>query len=140
MTRKLLFSFALFGIIFAAGCSDHIKLTGTVVFDDGTVVPTGIVYFDSDKDKIRSLGPIMPDGTFTVSTSGDADGLPKGQTFKVSVVAEETKEILDASGEYIGTQRTPLIDPKYGNPATSGLTFTSDGKVKNFKITVNKAQ
>ena len=139
MTRKLLFSFALLGIVFAVGCSGNLKLTGTVVFsDDDMPVPTGIVYFDSDKG--RSVGPIMPDGTYTVSTTGDKDGIPRGKTFKVSVIAEETKEILDANGVTIGTQSTPLIDPKYGNPAASGLTFTSDGGMKTFPIKVDRAK
>ena len=65
----------------------------------------------------------------------DRDGIPKGETDKVTIVNTLTETGRDKSGTPI---MTPLIDAKYGSPNTSSITFTSDGKTKTLDLKVDR--
>ncbi len=80
---------------------------------------------------------IGPDGTYSMSSTGNADGLPPG-TYAVTLVGvDKTIPIPQKDGSFINTYE-PLIDPKYASPATSGLTFTVDGNNNSFDIQVDR--
>ena len=142
MTRKLLLPFLLVGLLFAFGCSDKVQLGGKVTFsDDNSPVPIGNVQFETDT--FVAQGEIKPDGTYVVGSVALADGIPKG-TYRVVVFAEEITTVespaLREGDAPVTTHiRKALIDPKYNSGATSGLTFTVDGKTRKFDFQVDRA-
>ena len=139
MTRKLLLAFALAGLIIMVGCSGKQQLTGTVTFsDDGSPLGCGVVYFSTPT--FQAMGPIKADGTYTVSSTGKSDGIPRGQTFAVTIIGADDVQTSRTNDGFTNERRTPLIDPKYTNEETSGLTFTSDGRTQTFNIQVDRAR
>jgi hypothetical protein len=128
--------FLLVGILGMFGCSRNVPLSGTVVFsDDGTPVPRGIVILSTPT--FVAQGSIQPDGTYTIGSAGAADGLPRG-TYAVTVLGVSDVHVTaDADGRP-NEHRTPLIDPRYENEATSGLQFTADGSTRTFDIRVDR--
>ncbi|HBT76440.1 MAG TPA: hypothetical protein DEB39_05840 [Planctomycetaceae bacterium] len=105
--------------------------------DDGSPVPTGTIFFATPT--AISQGAIQPDGTFTVGSFGADDGLPPGeyQVFFGGVEAVSEEKLPDGT---VKTTYTPLIDGKYSDAATSGLTFTVDGNNNSFDIQVDRAK
>jgi hypothetical protein len=88
-----------------SGCgNNNIKTNGLISFSDGSPVVTGIVRFETPQTQYIAL--VQSDGTFNVNMG---KGLPPGQ-YRVSVIDVRENETL-------------LIDEKYENPDTSGLTF-----------------
>ncbi|MCL2120386.1 MAG: hypothetical protein FWH27_18385 [Planctomycetaceae bacterium] len=73
------------------------------------------------------------------------DSLPPG-TYKVYLGGAELGELVPYARGAGGTGGlgmrhaiTPLIDPKYANQDTSGLSFVVDGKTRKFDIQVDRA-
>ncbi len=131
--------FSLLGLMSAAvftlsmaGCGGSVgpAVKGTVTYADGTPVTVGEVQFVGER--FSAVGPINPDGTYTMGSMRPGDGVPAG-TYKVSL-----------GGELQGStyeNKPPLIDSKYFNASTSGLVCeVEEGKAKEFPITVEKAQ
>ena len=84
------------------GCSQKQSLHGTITFsDDGSPVPTGAIFFTTPT--FEAMGAIKKDGTYTVSSTGNNDGIPKGQTYAVTITADEVEQILNKDG----TVKTP---------------------------------
>ena len=137
MTKKLLFTFVLLGLAFLTGCSNkQQRLTGTVTFsDDGTPVPTGSMLFLSETVVARAT---IENGQYTVSTMGHNDGIPIGHTFVVTITAEEIRTVQHPDG-VTREMPTSIIDPKYMDERTSGLSFTTDGTNRTFDIQVDRA-
>ena len=136
-TRKLFLTFALIGFVTMVGCSDKQQLTGTVTFsDDGSPLSSGVVYFSTPT--FQAMGPIKPDGTYTVSSTGKDDGIPRGQTFAVTIIGADDVQTSRSPEGFTNERRTPLIDPKYTQAETSGLTFTASGNMRTFDIKVDR--
>ena len=123
----------LLSIVLVCGCGgNNQKLSGTVTFsDDGSPLRAGIVIMESNNRMGR--GPIK-DGRFVMGFESVKDGIPKGETYKVTIINAEIEEE-HPSGKKIVTR---FIDPKYGNPNTSGWTFTADGKTKTMDLKVDR--
>jgi len=101
-----------------------LTVAGKITFPDGAGVTDGEVTFTSRSFSAR--GTIMS-GTYNMSTR-----VPVG-TYKVSVRIDETVPGTD------GAPPRRLIDPKYSNPETSGLTVeVKEGAT--FDITVTAPQ
>ncbi len=138
---NVLLSVALLLLVF--GCSNKVPLGGKVTFsDDGSAVPKGVVCFVSSN--LMAQGKINPDGSYTMGTDKSTDGLPKG-SYKVSIVGTDNSTVVEEKVKGSSSMsrreiRTPTIDKKYSNPETSGLTFTVDGKNRNFDIQVDRAR
>ena len=123
------------------GCGDNVRLRGKVTFSDTHEPLTcGEIHFSTASFLARAT--IQPDGTYTVGTMNESDGLPPGEYSIAIVNAVEEKQSL-GSPATIGPrglgQTVPeklLIDPKYKNKATSGLSITVDksGKVFDFEV------
>jgi len=110
------------------------KLTGTVTFsDDESPVKAGIVILENNGKMGR--GEIDANGKFVMGFESNKDGIPKGETYKVTIVNALEQTGTDRSGMPI---MTPLIDPKYSEPTTSGFTFTSDGKANTLDLKVDR--
>lgn len=117
-------------LLTCAGCgrSDLHPVSGVVRFKDGSPMPSGRVVVDPGDSPIGSWGTIMQDGSFRLGTHSPTDGVVKGR-HRVSIV-----------GAYIYPpyqDAIPLIDDRYGDPATSGLTFTVPDEV-HWEIVVDR--
>ena len=124
--------------IFAAGCSDKVRLGGTVTFsDDGAPVTKGCVVFVTAT--FQSRGLIASDGTYTLSSTGNKDGIPPGEYRIFLTGIEDTIQIDRPDGSY-DTRSVFLISEKYASPETSGLTCVVDGKTKRHDIQVDRMQ
>ena len=135
--RRLVPVFLLLLLAFVPGCGgNNQKLTGTVTYtDDGSPVKAGIVILENNNKMGR--GEIDANGKFVMGFGSSKDGIPKGETYKVTIVNALEETGTDRSGMPI---MTPLIDSKYGNSNTSGLTFTSDGTTKTLDLKVDRYQ
>ena len=132
---------SLFLIVLAAGCfsgcSGNASVTGLVKFDDGTPLTIGEVIFESST--LEARGPINSSGKYAMETNKAGDGIPPGQ-YRVYIggaVEATGKDIsVGARGDSRPEMR-PVIDEKFTQPATSGLTCDVKGSQK-FDITVSK--
>jgi hypothetical protein len=119
----ILFVF-LFPLIF--GCGNP-KVTGTVKFDDGTPLTSGGVTFINSP--YQASGAIKSDGSYELFELKSGDGVRSG-TYQVTVSAT-------TGGDSDGSPLVHLVDPKFENPSTSGLTCEVKGNTV-FNITVTK--
>ena len=115
---------------FIVGCGQT-PLKGTVTFEDGQPLITGMVVFDDASSLSRA--PIQPDGTFVVGTNKAKDGIPPG-TYRVYISG--AVEMLDNPEGRFPPPSRPLIHPKYTSAETSGLSITVDKSTKKWDITV----
>ena len=105
------------------GCSNHVGLSGKVVYsDNGEPVTSGEVQLNTPTFFARA--PIREDGTFRAGSYKDGDGLPPG-TYGVAVVS------VDPGGN-------TLIDLKFSDAKTSGLSVTIETTTREFEITVDR--
>ena len=138
MTRRLFTVFLLTGLASFLGCSQNVKLSGTVTYqDDGSPVTRGAVFFETPT--LVAQGDIQSDGTYVVGSTGLNDGLPKGE-YSVSIRGADEITFTPGAGGSQVERRKALIDPKYQRADSSGLTFTVDGKTKKFDIKVDRAK
>jgi hypothetical protein len=118
--RKLLIIAALM----ISGCSSNLPLSGRVVYtDDGSPLEKGVVCFETPT--LMARGEIGEDGKYSVGIIKRQDGIPKG-TYNVYISGTEEGSTL-------------LIDKKFANPQTSGLTFVVDGKSNTFDFAVDRS-
>lgn len=122
-------------LVAATGCgAGGSSVTGTVTLEDGTPVTNGRIIFTSKELNLSANGSINADGTYELSTYEMNDGAPEGN-YQVTITAmqrdQRTVEITEtstkdrgrqANSRRVGTMPKPLIHPKYGNSASSGLT------------------
>jgi hypothetical protein len=103
---------------------------GTVVLPDGRPLPGGWITFQSvgGEKAVSADSEITEEGTFELRTFQPGDGAPAGK-YQVSVRPP-------LRGEDESEKKPPLIDPKYHDPATSGLEYTVEPKSNEFTITV----
>jgi hypothetical protein len=108
------------------GCG-HPKVTGTVKFDDGTPLTSGGVTFINLP--YQASGAVKPNGSYEIYELKPGDGVRPG-TYQVTVSAA-------TGGGSDGSPFVRLVDPKFENPSTSGLTCEVKGNTM-FNITVTK--
>lgn len=122
-------------LVLAAGCTGKQQLSGTITFsDDKTPIPMGTVYFQSETGVSRAK--VFPDGTYTVSSTGDRDGLPPGK-YEVYLLGVDEPPFKDKMGREIPSGIS-LIEPKYRSASTAGISFTADGSATKFDFTVDR--
>jgi hypothetical protein len=140
MKRYLLFGFIvlLFGI---SGCSNKIKISGTVTFPDGEPVNFGQVCFDGNGKTY--YGYLDEKGRYSPGELKDGDGIPYG-TYKVWLAGTVlSEEILVGKGEEAEssgyTKDTYRVAEKYTFPQTTDVIFEvkHDGS-KKFDFTVER--
>ncbi len=133
--------FPLLAIFFLAviGCgpSDRLptyNVSGTVVFDDGSVLQAGTILFISPEHKMAARG-LIKKGAFTLGTYETADGAVAG-VHQVAVIPAPPEGYDPDSG-----RAPPTAKAKYFRPETSGLKFEvkADG-VNEFKIQVERGR
>ncbi|MDR1485334.1 MAG: carboxypeptidase-like regulatory domain-containing protein [Planctomycetaceae bacterium] len=130
--------------ICVSGCG-NVPIGGRVTFsDNGEPLPTGTVCFVNGNQ--QGNGKIDASGYYKLDF-GNKRGIPKGE-YKIYIEAfreepETTgeKTVNPATGKEeaeMFIKRTSLIDAKYENIETSGLSMTVDGKTKTLDIKVDR--
>jgi len=130
--------FVLIGIatVLFSGCGSP-KVTGQVKFEDGTPLTVGDVIFESTT--VQARGPLDRSGKFVMGSARVKDGVPPGQ-YRVYIggAQEATGEmrVISGRGDTRPIMRS-LIDAKWEQPATSGLTCEVRSST-TFNITVTR--
>lgn len=92
-----------------AGCSDNIKFSGKVTYEDGTPLTVGTVIFTTPT--FQADGEIQPDGSYRLGSLSPKDGLPAGM-YQVFVSGackyEGIRQIPLVSNEFTSRKDTPL--------------------------------
>jgi hypothetical protein len=120
------------------GCSNKVKISGTVTFSDGEPVNFGCVCFDNNGKTY--YGYLDNKGHYSPGELKDGDGVPCGN-YKIwlsgTVLSEE---ILDKEGESTGkSYDTFRVTEKYTSPKTTDLKFeVKHGGSKTFDFTVER--
>jgi hypothetical protein len=112
----------------AGGCGRRglHKVSGSVRFADGAPLTEGRVVVDyGDESGKGAWGRIRSDGSFTIGTVADDDGMRAG-TYRVAIL---DAVILPPAAKFAyssegSAEPTHLVDERFGDPATSGLSFT----------------
>lgn len=123
-------------LIIFTGCSGgKVGVSGKVTFEDGTPLSKGEVTFQTGD--YSASGKVNPDGTYTISSTGNNDGLKPG-LYKVTVIAVEYDSNLDLTDDPNRKVAGPkvLVDPKFNSVETSGLSCDVKGKTTyDIKVT-----
>jgi hypothetical protein len=112
------------GMLALAGCGrrDLHPVSGTVRFPDGSPLTTGRVVLDYGPQAYRGgWGYIKPDGTFTIGSLTQTDGVRAG-TVRVAITLA-SKADGEPGTDGIITKLKPLIHARFAHPDTSGLSF-----------------
>lgn len=114
-------------------------VTGTVMFDNGKPVSTGVIEFEPVNGGPSARGKIGRDGRFELST-GDRPGAVAGvhrvavvQTFVLDGVTNDDRE--DHS-----RHATRVVAPRYARFATSGLEQRVEPATNDFRVVVESAR
>jgi len=130
-------------VLVATGCDRNVKVTGNVAFSDGKPLSTGQVVFENEK--ISAMGKLSEDGSYTLGTDKENNGLPRGK-YRVFITGAVTYgEAPPLPTDMYGrrTSVSPLapsislIDRKYLSVETSGLEVDIQG-ARTYDITVEK--
>lgn len=136
----------LFCVLAVIGCNGNVKVTGKVTFPDGTPLTTGQVVFENEK--LSAMGKLSGDGTYTLGTQKEKDGIPQGK-YRVAITGAVTYERVptpasSTTGAYNpGGNSAPLpasislIHRKYRSTETSGLEVEVKGSM-TYDISVEK--
>lgn len=125
MKHSLIICALLSLCVFAVGCNSKIAVSGKVTFPDGSPLTVGKVVFEDQAGEFTYSGILKPDGSYTLGTLKETDGIPKG-TYKVAVygASEETAAGLKH-----------FIDKKFRSTKNSGITCDVQRKtVFDFKV------
>jgi hypothetical protein len=139
LIRSILLFVFLFVPFLVTGCSQNVRVEGTVAFSDGTTIDRGQVVFEDDAKTY--LGNIRKDGSFSVGVYKDGEGIPKGKyRAAVTGVFEEPPSTPD-SKQSLGIPPPPthLVADKYRNSRTSGFEFDIQGKTTGISLVVERA-
>ena len=134
MKRCLYFAMILLTTV---GCSDKITVDGTVKFSDGETLTKGSVFFGNAAGTHQYYGAIKSDGTFSLGGLKDGEGIPAG-TYSVWLSGINFSDYgIDEKGKSWSTSSV-IMDPRFEQPQTSGLSFDIKEKTKNLEITVER--
>ena len=129
-------AFNLLCAVLVVGCSNSIKVSGTVVFDDDqSPLTVGTVLLQSNTHVAK--GQIDSAGHFRISSVNNDDGVPP-DVYRVAVLGAVKmleRGINESTGMPVSREPILLIQSKYMDPKTSGITFdTSKDKVLNIVV------
>lgn len=140
--RSINFVVILCCMLTAIGCGKNIALKGRVVFsDDGSPLSSGMVLLDDGKNVSR--GVVKKDGTFIMGTMKERDGVLPGE-YKVSIVGAYAllpcpqNDDDNPDNDIYPPPQKPLIDKRYENFETSGLTVHVEKPEYSYEIKVDR--
>lgn len=112
------------------GCNKNVQLGGKVTFSENDEpLNIGTVVFENEKTQAR--GTLSNDGRYSLGSVSLTDGIPHG-SYQVYIVDAYRPGAAD------GDSMDFLIDEKFTDPSTSGLTMTIDGTQKTFDIKIER--
>jgi hypothetical protein len=117
-----------------SGCSDNVKLRGTVVYPDGEPLTCGTIYFSKQDYLARAF--IRQDGSYDVGSLSNKDGLPPGK-YKVYITGAVKGDADPDSQNALGEKVTLLIAPKFMSEETTPLEIEVPGE-NVYNITVER--
>ncbi len=123
-----------FAMVLLVGCgrSDLYRVKGRVQFPDGTPLSKGRVVVELGGKAGQAWGRVKPDGSFTIGTLKENDGMKAG----VVRVAIKDAEVLPNPNDPQDRGRQ-LVHRRFADPATSGLSFKVPEQT-DWKIIVEK--
>lgn len=116
-----------------SGCGSNVRVTGTVQFDDGSPLETGIVVFQSQAHVAK--GKLKPGGRFVMGSVREHDGLPPGD-YKVYIVGAD--QLPPGYVPPKGSDETGLVSllaPAYCDPYSTPIEFRVSRR-SDFQVTV----
>lgn len=128
--------YLIFIVLLCLGCNKNSDVTGRITFADGSPLTAGTVTFK--EGPYTGTGNIQPDGTYRLGAE-TVDGGVKPGSYQVVIrgAAEPIGQVDPASTDEVPMKQ--LIDLKYENYDTSGLTCEVKGKTV-FDITVEPSK
>jgi len=140
---KLKIILTLLILALCVGCGKNVPLKGKVLDEDGNPITVGMVNFVSDKGLSRAK--IQSDGSYTVGTLKETDGLPPG-TYKVYVSGAEIAmppqgpPKLDSMGQPIQQMGSykKLVATKYTTEEDTPLTCEIPAPGNRYDVVVEK--
>lgn len=131
---------AVFAAVLVSGCGGGgpYPVEGQVVWKDGspaTELAGSQVVFDIPEKQTSARGVVQPDGSFGVSTTKPDDGALEGQ-HKVAII--ETRK--QQGGPDSSNIAPGVIDPRFYDLKTSGLTATIKPGTNKVSLTVERYQ
>ena len=123
------------GLVCVLGCGKGATVKGKVTFPDGTPLTVGEVVFQTESR--MTSGRIQSDGTYKLSGATESDGVPLGFYGVRIVGAYGSSNTPSGADPSDAPMPIPLIDEKFEDTATSGLTCEVKGAT-TFDITVTK--
>ncbi len=128
--RRTLCWLAALALVAGAGCgSGYHRVTGQVLYEDGTPVTEGTVVGEGGGVMVQ--GEVGSDGRFELGTTKPKNGAPAGK-YRVIVITRALGDAEEAEGKQIA------IDPKFSNYETSKLEFEVTDGPNEWKITVSR--
>lgn len=138
LPRSILAILAAAGVLGCSGAPTFYPVKGILRYEDGQLaldLAGGLVTFTSEELKISAMGLIRADATYELTTLRDNDGAPAGH-YRVGVTAPEPKK-----GEYaVKAKDRPALDPRFRDPATSGLEATVEKKANEVPLKLARAK
>ena len=128
-------------MLFCIGCSDTIKIHGTVTYSDGSPVTHGCVIFECGQE--AALGMLNETGHYRLGRLKDGDGIKPGQ-YSVWLTGTEINESkIEGSGLNVTTTFSTMetVHKKFTRKATSNLTFEAKpGGPKTFDFIIERPE
>ena len=133
-------------VLITAGCGRNVKVTGKVSFPDGEPLSTGQVVFENGK--ISAMGKLSADGSYTLGTETEKNGIPPGK-YRVYITGAVTYGDVPVPVSTPGGAYDPrgnssslpasisLIDRKFRSAETSSLEVDVKGTM-TYDIRVEK--
>ena len=118
-----------------AGCgSGRVKISGRVVYDDGSPVEEGTVCGELEDADAKQMvqGEIDKDGSFSLGTTQPGDGAKPGK-YKLIVLCRTPGDAEASQG------KKPAVDGKYARYNTSGLALdATEGPKTDVNLVVTR--
>jgi hypothetical protein len=127
-------------MILVTGCSNQIKIYGTVKFDDGEPVTEGTVNFRAENGNTFTA-LIHENGKYAPGHLSDGDGIPAGK-YQVWLAGTEKKvpRLSSKGNDYDLFDLIEVVHPKYTSRQPDGLTVeVNSSAARKFDITVERA-
>lgn len=115
-------------LLLFVGCSENVKVTGNVKFEDGSPLTFGTVVAESDSG--RATGEINEKGIFKLDGAKKGAGVLPGK-YKVWLVGTEENTFDEETGVSTSITR---VDAKYSSSSTTDLSYDIDPQNKVLNI------
>ena len=125
--RSLISACIFLFVVSTLGCGGpNVKFSGKVTYPDGKPVTVGLVCFSTAT--YMSSGQLQPDGTYSLGSLSEADGIPPGK-YKVYIQG--------STEEKPNGQMTYLVAPKFTEMASTPLEYEiKKGEDPHYDFTV----